>query len=302
MTQKKDTSGGNDTTAGAASNKGPATTHANPNAASSSFRHGAASDAQDPQVQQISHDEPLPTLCDVVSSSLLEGRDPVRPTVSRMVLIGELPSKEDPPRVFFDDCIQTAVKRVNAADPTSGKGSSHADPMNIAGLFIELSGHFFHLVDSEPGHLLEYAKEIHHRVSQKKSDGVSKVHVILLVDDIVARCCTKHYYIEVPPSATSGQLPETYQLDTLIVEQVHKVLQLLQLAQSQSKLQVDNFLANAKNTQAALLPKTALIEKCISSQLCLTLEEYVQLFGGIPNVVRAAEILHPVEEPLPHAL
>jgi hypothetical protein len=257
----------------------------------------------DAQVQVIAHDAPLPTLCDVVCESLLEGRDPVRPTISRLVIVGELPSKDDPPRVFFDDCLQTVTKRVNASDPTAGKGSSIADPMNISGVFVELPSHFFQILESEPAHLLAYTQELHTRAVQKKFEGVSKVHIILYTDDIVHRSSNKMYYLELPPSASSGgQLQEDYVMENVIVEQVHKVLQLLQNAHGQTKQPVDNFLSNAKTTQGALFPKIFFVEKCISCGFCLTLDEYVHVFAEPPNVVRAGEVLQPVEQPLPYAL
>lgn len=284
---------------GANSTTNGTTVHHNPNNMASSARHGG--DSVDPQVQLISNDPPLPTLCDVVSSTLLEGRDEVRPTVSRLTIVGELPSKEDSPRAFFEDCMSTATKRVNAADPTNGKGSSHADPMNITGLFVELPGHFIHLAESEPQHLVEYMKELHSRVVAKKSEGVAKVHVVMYIDDVVKRTCNKSYFIDIPPSVTGGQLPEGFVLEHVIVDQTNHMLQLVQMAQTQSKVNVENFLASAKNQNSNLVPKTPFVEKCIACGLCLTLDEYVQLFAGTPNVVRANDVLHPVEEPLPHA-
>lgn len=281
--------------------------HSNPNMplpplGSMRLGHTNSHDA-DAQVQVIAHDAALPTLCDVVCERLMDGRDPVRPTVSRLVLVGELPNKEDPPRVFFDDCLQTSTKRVNAVDPTGGKGSSIADPMNISGLFVELPSHFVQMVESEPAHLLAYTQELHARVVQKRFEGVSKVHVILYTDDIVHRSASKMFFLELPPSASGGgQLPEDYVLEHLIVEHVHKMVQLLQAAHSQTKQPVDNFLANAKTTQGALFPKIPFVEKCISCGLCLTLDEYVHVFAEAPNVVRANEILHPVEQPLPYSL
>ncbi|CUG88573.1 Hypothetical protein, putative [Bodo saltans] len=286
--------------------------HSNPNdplPAMGSMRLGHSNNGHshqhdnDAQVQVIAHDAPLPTLCDVVCESLLEGRDPVRPTISRLVIVGELPSKDDPPRVFFDDCLQTATKRVNASDPTAGKGSSIADPMNISGVFVELPSHFFQVLESEPAHLLAYTQELHARAVQKKFEGVNKVHIILYTDDIVHRSSNKMYYLELPPSAASGgQLQEDYVMEHVIVEQVHKVLQLLQNAHSQTKQPIDNFLSNAKTTQGALFPKIYFVEKCISCGFCLTLDEYVHVFAEPPNVVRAGEVLQPVEQPLPYAL
>lgn len=287
--------------------------HANPNnatAMSGSVRlhhsvngTGGGAHQADAQVQVIAHDQPLPTLCDLVSETLLDGRDPVRPTISRLVLVGELPNKDDPPRVLFDDCVHTTVKRVTAADPTEGKGSSIADPMNIAGLFVEYSGHFVQLLESEPAYLLAYAQELHARAVQKKIDSVSKLHVIFYVDDIVTRSCNKMFHVELPPSASSsGQAPEDLRLEDAIVEQTHKLLQLLHMAHNQTKQPVDNFILNAKSQQTALFPKVWMIDKCIQSGWCLTLDEYIHVFSDTPNVIRANEVLHPVEQPLPYAL
>ena len=48
-------------------------------------------EAMDPQVQQIHDDAKLPSLLDVVSEKMLGShRDPRRPTISRLVLIGEI--------------------------------------------------------------------------------------------------------------------------------------------------------------------------------------------------------------------
>jgi hypothetical protein len=70
--------------------------------------------------------------------------------------------------------------------------------------------------------------------------------------------------------------------------------------QTYSKSQMDSFLASAKTAHASSIPRASFVEKLIASALCLTLDEFVQVFCKPPQVVRSAEILHPVEPALKH--
>ena len=256
-------------------------------------------EAADPQVQQIHDDAPLPSLLNVVAEKMLGNhRDPRRPTISRLVLIGEI-NRDDQPRTFLEEAAIAATKRVNAQDPTGGKGSSIADPMNITGVYIELPSHFFQIVESEPAHLFEYVQELHNRwVARKTFDGVRKISVPYYVDDVIHRMMSRWGVIDAP--LPPGTLPEGYQLENLVVQAVKGISTMLSGTQTYSKAQIESFLATVKTSNASAMPRTSLVEKLLSSGLCLTLDEFVQVFCKPPQVTRAAELLHPVEPPLKH--
>lgn len=277
--------------------------HANPNssshlAATTTKLHGTSHHHHhhevDPQVAVVADDQPLPSLCDVVAELLLQGRDPVRPTLSRLVLVGGLLSKEEPLRPTFEDIATTAANRVNSRDPLSGKGHETIPVMNISSLLVEFPNHFLFLLESEPAHLLEFVRE----TQQRKLDNVKQLHVVYYVDDIIRRSCNKNLYLEL--TAPSQALPaEEEPLQNIIVDTIFGLTQLAELSES-GKQQPDVFLAQARTSQVSLMPKGWFVEKCITSGMCLTLAEYVSLFCKAPVVTRGCEVLDPVEDPLPH--
>jgi hypothetical protein len=257
-----------------------------------------SAEAADPQVAQIRDDAPLPSLLNVVAEKMLgNNRDARRPTIGRLVLIGEI-NRDDQPRTFLEEAAVAATKRVNAQDPT-GKGSSIADPMNITGLYIEMPSHFFQIVESEPAHLFEYVQELHSRLIAKKTfDGVRKIHVPYYVDDIIHRIINRWGVLDAP--LPPGTLPETYQLESLVAQAVKSVLTMLSGTQTYSRSQMDSFLSTAKTAHAGALPRSSLVEKLLASGMCLTLDEFVHVFCKPPQVIRSAELLHPMEPALKH--
>lgn len=258
-----------------------------------------SAEATDPQVVQIRDDAPLPSLLNVVAEKMLGNhRDPRRPTISRLVLIGEI-NRDDQPKTFLEEAAVAATKRVNSQDPTNGKGSTIADPMNITGLYFEMPTHFFQIVESEPAHLFEYVQELHNRLVAKKTfDGVKKIHVPYYVDDVIHRIINRWGFVDA--SLPAGVLPEAYELESLVAQTVKAVLTMLSGTQTYSKSQMDSFLSTAKTAHASAIPRSSLVEKLLASGLCLSLDEFVQVFCKPPQVIRSAELLHPMEPALKH--
>ena len=256
----------------------------------------------DPQVAQILQDPPLPSLLDAVCNEMLGGgRNPERPVLSRLVLVGEIASKDEMPRNFFDDVINTAVQQVNAQDPTNGK-SNTGEVIGVTGMYIEMTQHFFHMLESEPAHLAAVLSELHQRLMVRKTyDAVRNIHVAFYTDDIVHRSAPKWCVVDGsglnPPQVQEGT--EAPPLEDAIVEAVHGLMQLGTLILSQGKMQIDTFLSStAKKDHARLIPKFDIVERCIESGMCLTLEEYLTVFSGIPKVTRPSELVQPIEPPL----
>lgn len=265
---------------------------------SSALLHNVPADlAQDPQVAQILLDEPFRSLLDVTSTEMLGGRrHPERPLLSRIVFVGEIVSKDEPPRVFLDEVNNTACQAVNAQDPTGGKTTS-GETVGVTGVYVEMASHFVQMLESEPAHLLQVAKEMAQRLVVRKSfEGIRKVHVALYTDDIITRSCPKWCVIEATPTQP---LAEGVPLEELIVDATHGLVALGQQMLSQGKMQMESFLAGAKTTHPQLIPKPALVERIIDSGLCLTLEEYLFVYGQTAvNVTRPGELVHPYEPPL----
>jgi hypothetical protein len=242
---------------------------------------------------------PVATLRDVVVDEMLQNRQPERPIASRMVLAGEIVSKDDPPKQFFEDAIAAATSAVNAADPLGGRISSHsAETITVSGCFVEMQSHFYLLLESEPAHLLAVAQELHERLNVKKSfDGLKAVHVLQYADDVVSRAFPKWCALEaqLPPlGAAAAAKP----LEEQIVDAGMGVMALGKQLATLGRIQTENFLAGAKNTHAQLLPRASLVEACIASGLCLTLTEYTHVYADVPLIVRPAEVSHPSEPPL----
>lgn len=279
----------------------PSGTHHNhdPHApVSSALLHNIPHDiAQDPQVAEILTHQPFRSLLDAVTDEMLGNRrHPERPILSRIVLVGEIVSKDDPTRTFFDEVINTAVQAVNAQDPTGGK-TSGGETVGVTGMYVEMTTHFFQMLESEPAHLLQVCKEVAQRVYARKSfEGIKKIHVALYSDDIVSRSCPKWCALEANPMQA---LPENVPLEEMIVDATQGLMTIGQQLLTQGKMQVDSMLANAKTTQAHLLPKPALVDKIMDSGLCLTLEEFLYVYGQpTVSVTRPSELVHPFEPPL----
>ena len=239
------------------------------------------------------------SLFDIVKAELIAHRNPERPILSRMALVGEAVSKDDPVRPFFEECATVAAARINADDPFGGKSSLSNDPVTISGFLIDMTGHFFLLVESEPAHLVELTKEVHDRLHVRRAfEGARNVAVAFSVDDVVARSlpASKIATIEaaLPPSQSVG----TKQLEECVVDAVQGLMQLGKHCANHSKLQMESFLQSARTTHANLIPRSNLVEKLLESGMCPTLQEYVGLFGSMPVVRRPTEMVFPMEPPV----
>lgn len=255
----------------------------------------------DAQVEEISHDRPLPTLCDVICEEMLPpggGRQRSRPVLSRILLVGEVVSREDPPRAFFEDVLRTAVATVNAADPLQGKiAGTINEKMNISGICVELPSHFVALLESEPQHLQEAMDELHRRIHVRKAyEGVANLHVAFYADDIISRGGSKWLYVDLSAASSSQAMAPEGKLENILVEQLHKLLAVNRQAQSQPANHVESFLSNLKSS--ADIPRPAFADRVLKSGLVLSLNEYHTVFSAVPAVTRALEVVHPVEPPL----
>ncbi|RNF07234.1 hypothetical protein TraAM80_03527 [Trypanosoma rangeli] len=84
----------------------------------------------------------------------------------------------------------------------------------------------------------------------------------------------------------------------MIMEDVHNLMKLLDIVASEPsnrhKLSVDS----VRVTHPLLFPRISSIRTYLGGDLCLTLSEYVDVFGKIPVVTRDVELNHPVDCPL----
>jgi hypothetical protein len=241
-----------------------------------------------------------PTLRDVIVDELLAARNPDRPLVSRMAFAGEIVSKDEPLKQFFEELVSTAQKATNEADPLGGRMHPDSEPYDvvfIGGIFVELQQHFVLLVESEPTHLLNLAVELHRRLTGRKAfDGVRNAHVIFYSDDVVQRSFPRFFSVE---AATSiGSINKTKKLEEHIVEAVHGLMTVGKLLESTGKVQADGLLKGLKASHPQHLPRSGLVEACLECGLLLTLDEYVQIYSEVPVVVRPSEVNYPIEPTL----
>lgn len=253
----------------------------------------------DPQVKKAMEEQTPRTLCDVVCKEVLHGggRHPERPLVSRIAFVGEIVSKDDPPRNFFEEILNNAARVVNAQDPTGGRiNDSSNELVCVTGVYVEMQAHFFQLIESEPEHLIQVMRELNGALNERHSyEGVRNLHIVYYSDDTMKRAFPKWVVLEAALSAT---LPRDRPLEDLIVEAVQGLVNLGGQLLTQGKMQMENFLSTVRTTLPQFIPKSVLVERCMSSGLCLTLQEYVEVFGSLPDIARPSELVQPSEPPL----
>ena len=252
---------------------------------------GVAADGTgaDHQVAQIKDDAPPPALLDAVADRLLLDRHPQHPMVSRVAICGEI-NRDDRPRNFIEDTLVAVTKKVETSEGRRrGPGAEQA---TIGGIYIEMPSHFFCVLDSEPLLLQEALLELQRRLDPKRSgatafEGIRKAHLVYYSDDVIQRAFGRFVAMDAPN--TTGALPEGVALEDLIPQAVRKLLPLGTVTSARS---------DAAKQQQAAMPKTALVEKCLSCGLCLTLDEWAQVMGKVPEAIRSSEVLHPLEPQL----
>jgi len=248
---------------------------------------------------------PIKTLRDVVVDEMTTNRHPDRPIFSRIVLVGEvMPNKEDyPPKQFFDELVRDVTTAVNADDPMCGKLSQlGSETVQIVGLYVEHEKTFFHLLESEPAHLLAFMCELERSLNPdnaKRYDGLKNVHVALAVD-VATEGATKAFprWCAVDAPLPSQPLPKTKPLEEQVADAVQAALGLGKVLKGQSASIMAQTLSSARTSHHQHLPKPNLVERLLACGCCLTLAEYVEVYAGVPAVVRPAEIVHPVEPSL----
>eukprot|EP00658_Telonema_sp_P-2_P041738 TRINITY_DN29887_c0_g1_i1.p1 TRINITY_DN29887_c0_g1~~TRINITY_DN29887_c0_g1_i1.p1 ORF type:complete len:208 (-),score=49.14 TRINITY_DN29887_c0_g1_i1:301-924(-) len=144
------------------------------------------------------------------------------------------------------------------------------------------------------------------------SAGVLKnLRVLYLVDDIVSR--TTQHWVHVDATRSKASLAAKKEegatkapahssfarLDESIVKAVHNLIDIGAHAQGLNKGQREHFSnTGAATSHAHLLPAVPLLESCMDSGLCLTLDEYLSVFTTVPVITRDFDVNHPVEPPL----
>jgi hypothetical protein len=100
-------------------------------------------------------------------------RHPERPILCRAVLCGEIVSDAGSVRSFIEDACATATAVAQDADPLKGTMIANADAlgiprefMKVCGVFVELSRHFWAVLEAEPAYLHAALLEIDRRLQR----------------------------------------------------------------------------------------------------------------------------------------
>ena len=178
-----------------------------------------------------------------------------------------------------------------------------SETVQIVGLYVEHEKTFFHLLESEPAHLLAFMCELERSLNPdnaKRYDGLKNVHVALAVDDVATEGATKAFprWCAVDAPLPSQPLPKTKPLEEQVADAVQAALGLGKVLKGQSASIMAQTLSSARTSHHQHLPKPNLVERLLACGCCLTLAEYVEVYAGVPAVVRPAEIVHPVEPSL----
>lgn len=142
--------------------------------------------------------------------------------------------------------------------------------------------------------------------------ALKNLRVLYLVDDIISRT-TQHWVHVDATKAKGAQLRKDdggggkaaptnasfARLDESIVKIVHNLLDMASHAQGLNKGQRETYAnSGAATAHAQLLPPLSVLESCVDSGLCLTLDEYISVFTTMPVITRDFDVNHPVEPPL----
>ena len=144
--------------------------------------------------------------------------------------------------------------------------------------------------------------------AQQKRTALDRVHIMYQVDDIITKGTTLYTHIDASSldgaskggaAAAAGGLLSAVPLDSQVVKAVYNMLSLGAHAQGlSSKAMREHFSTGAASTHAKLLPPQALIAECAKGDLCLSVEEFLAVFGALPTVTRDKEMVNPLEPPL----
>lgn len=156
---------------------------------------------------------------------------------------------------------------------------------------------------------------------QQQQTSFADIHIVYQVDDIIARGTSLWTHIDAsnPDNTTAAAaggansraatnaasnntaaLYSAVPLNDQIVKAVYNLISLGVHAQGlSSRAMREQFSSGgAVSTHVKFLPPQSFILGCIKSDLCLTINEFLTIFGKLPLVDREKELLNPLEPPL----
>mmetsp|Transcript_123566 Transcript_123566/g.214330 ORF Transcript_123566/g.214330 Transcript_123566/m.214330 type:complete len:236 (-) Transcript_123566:427-1134(-) len=219
------------------------------------------------------------TLLDVVCSHLL--RD--KPILSRIMFAGRRTHKEEPLKEVF-------------VDLTNSAKYGYEGKIVFTGLFVETPSNFIHFLEGEPKNLHSLLANLAN--NSNHMDKVDDVQVFSYTDDIIDRSWPQWKTLEVNLPGKHMSNTSEQKATTEIVNQVKRFTDLGGQIFTKEKLQIETYLANAKNSHPDLLPTIGLIEGILETGFCLTLAEYLQLYHSPVGIDLQSENIWPAPQPL----
>lgn len=174
-------------------------------------------------------------------------------------------------------------------------------PIEPSGLLIDYEGHFILLIEGYEMQIMHFLKLLKKHGELKKDSSYLDVQVLYLIDDVVLPVAPVFAYIDkVPAVSAGGETRERSdeEISDMITKDIRNMMELSKLVSNETSDKRKSFMDSARVTHFLLFPSVASIKTYLGSNLFLTLSEYLDLFGKIPELTRDMEIDHPVEDPL----
>eukprot|EP01062_Namystynia_karyoxenos_P031073 TRINITY_DN23077_c0_g1_i1.p2 TRINITY_DN23077_c0_g1~~TRINITY_DN23077_c0_g1_i1.p2 ORF type:complete len:251 (+),score=89.39 TRINITY_DN23077_c0_g1_i1:81-833(+) len=234
--------------------------------------------------------QPGNTLLDVVLQKLNVETVPPKEILSRVVFAGNVLSQDEPIGAFFEELM-------GAEMGYPAQGQPH-----FTGILVESPRNFLHFLEGTPKMLLKYLTDM--RVRMKSNEDISSVLqdicIVAYTDDIVERSYRKWTTIE---QSAPGEAPklEEEPLASSIVDTIGGLMELGKLIYQKQELQMMQFLASVKTSHPETLPGIETIAAYVGpfgKELCLSLDEYLEVYGQPIDLCLAGEKIWPVPPPL----
>jgi len=227
------------------------------------------------------------TLLDAVLQKLgVDGSK--RDIVSRVVIAGTVTSQDEPIRAFFEELMS----------PEFG----HPQLSPFSGILVETPSNFLNLLEAPPKSLLKYLKDIQQRMrtDDELSSVFQDISILSYTDDIGDRSFPKWTTID---QAATGEAPqlETEALASSIVDTIRGLCEIGKLIYSKQELQMMQFLVSVKTTNPDYLPGVDTISAYVGpfgKENCLSLDEYLEVYGQPVDLKLSGETIWPVAPPL----
>ncbi|KAG8344569.1 hypothetical protein ERJ75_000431900 [Trypanosoma vivax] len=226
-------------------------------------------------------------------------RDNTDPFAMRIVFAGR--RKED--TLYRPSLVMEKVLKKTIDSSTNPLNENNDVVIMPSGLIIDFEDHFIALLEGIERHITGFLINLHSDYAMDDNAAYTDIRILFLSDDVSPSGESHMCFVDkLPTSMARNEIQEVSdgELADMIAKDVNKLTNFLTLALEETTKKRSAFLDNARISHPVLFPSLSTVKMYVKRDICLSLDEYVRVFGQLPELNKDIEMVHPIDEPMKH--